>query len=292
MQQMGQLPWLDEYFRLRLKSFFLRVGKVNAIVTFSAQHIAEHRTQGGNPDFVTRFKEAAEKYPDIITPAQLQDYAVTNVSAGSDTTAIVFRSVIHYLLTNRRVYDHLMEEIKTVLQARPRDDSFNKHMSWTEARQMVYLQACLKEGLRLHPPLGQILPRLVPPGGITICGQYLKEGTEVGCNAWTVHRDRTVFGEDADVFRPERWLDVGLEKSKEMDRCNFVFGSGSRTCKITIQLPVSTTIKAYHYQVSEGMWLCWSCQKLFPNSSGLLKSHWLIRKGTPIAQDGLSSRQD
>jgi len=221
---------IDEYFRLR-NALFHRLAKINAIVTFTARHIAEHSRHGGKPDFVDRFEQAAEKYPEIVTPAQLQDYAVTNVSAGSDTTAIVFRSLIYYLLTDRRVYEIFIEEVKSVIKARPRDDNFDKHISWTEARQMTYTQACLKEALRLHPPLGQILPRVVPPGGATICGQYLKEGTEIGCNAWTVHRDSNVFGENPDSFRPERWLDVDTERLKDMERYMFSFGAGSRTCQ-------------------------------------------------------------
>lgn len=41
---------------------------------------------------------------------------------------------------------------------------------------MPYLQACIKEGLRMHPATGLPLARVVPNGGTTICGRYFPEG--------------------------------------------------------------------------------------------------------------------
>lgn len=64
--------------------------------------------------------------------------------------------------------------------------------------------------------------------------EYIPGGTEVGCNAWTVHRDRAVFGDDVDDWIPERWLDPDEQKLKDMERYNFVFGGGSRTCKFSL----------------------------------------------------------
>lgn len=226
------MPWLDEWFRLR-NPILRRFRKPNAIVSFSLQHIdnhTQHTDPGAPSDFITRFQIAAEKYPDIMTRTQMEDFAVTNVSAGSDTTAIILRAVIYFLLTNKACFDRFMDEVKAVLKARPQDEDYEKHVSWTEAYNMKYFQACLKETMRLHPALGQMLPRVVPPGGIEVCGVFLPEGTEVGCNAWTIHHDKGVFGEDADIFRPERWLDEDEERVKNMERCNFVFGAGSRTC--------------------------------------------------------------
>lgn len=70
--------------------------------------------------------------------------------------------------------------------------------------------------------------RIVPPSGATICGEYFPPGVTVGCNPYIVHRDRGVFGEDADVFRPERWLEE--KRAKEMDKSIITFGGGNRTC--------------------------------------------------------------
>lgn len=73
----------------------------------------------------------------------------------------------------------------------------------------------------MHPGVGSPLWRRVPKGGATLCGQHFPEGTEIGMSAWAVHQDKAVFGQDADVFRPERWLDSNGEKVKSMDRAFF-----------------------------------------------------------------------
>ncbi len=76
--------------------------------------------------------------------------------------------------------------------------------------------------MRIHPSTGFILERLVPAGGVDLCGVHLPEDTVVGVNAWVIQRNRAVFGPDGDVFRPERWIDGQPEKIKEMHRCLFV----------------------------------------------------------------------
>ncbi|KAK5448174.1 hypothetical protein LTS15_009199 [Exophiala xenobiotica] len=229
---MGQLPSLDKWFRLNNPLARL-LAKPNAIVEFTTKHIYGHRSfskERVNADFVTRFQMAREKYPDIMTDSQLIDYAVTNVSAGSDTTAIILRAVFFNLLTNPPALGRVMSEIREALARRPKDKVTKDHFSWTEARQMHFLQACIKESLRLHPALGMILPRVVPVQGAMVCGVFIPGGTEVGCNAWTVHRDKDIYGEDADSWIPERWLDPDEEKLKLLERYNFAFGAGARTC--------------------------------------------------------------
>ncbi len=234
---MGQLPWLDEHCRLRnwiLRSF----RKPNAIVEFAVRHIQQHLKFGDGaardpPDFISRFQMAVEKYPDVMTPNQMIDYAATNVSAGSDTTAIILREVIYRLLIDRNGrLSRIMSEISGLLKGRvAAGEDMRSHISWKEGFSMPYLQACIKESMRIHPALGQILPRVVPEGGITLCDHFIPENTESGCNAWTVHSDTSVYGPDVDEWRPERWLEGDEETIKEMDRLNFVFGAGSRTCK-------------------------------------------------------------
>jgi len=123
-----------------------------------------------------------------------------------------------------------MQEIKEVLRNRPHDETFDRPITWPEGSKMPYYQGCIKECLRYHPALGQILPRIVPEGGIELCGHFLPEGTTVGCNAFTIHRDKDLFGQDADDFRPERWLEGNPEQIRKMETLNFWFGAGPRVC--------------------------------------------------------------
>ncbi|KAJ4193595.1 hypothetical protein NW755_003589 [Fusarium falciforme] len=99
-----------------------------------------------------------------------------------------------------------------------------------DTQSMPYLQACIKESLRLHPATGLPLARVVPEGGATITGTFFPAGAIVGVNSWVAHRNPDVFGPDTDEFRPERWLTTDKEKLKMMDASWMPFGAGSRTC--------------------------------------------------------------
>jgi cytochrome P450 len=103
---------------------------------------------------------------------------------------------------------------------------------------MPFLDACIKEGLRIHPVVGHILERVVPATGLTLGdGTVLPPGTIVGTNPWVMHTDTRIFGADAEEYRPERWL-RGADESEEafsarlkrMKDADMAFGGGNRTC--------------------------------------------------------------
>lgn len=122
---------------------------------------------------------------------------------GSDTTATEITAILYYILKNPAAYRKLRDEI----DAATADGKLSvPHVKYSEAAKLPYLDACCKEGMRLMPALGMALPREVPPGGREIAGQFFPAGVKVGINATTLHRDKGVFGEDADDFKPERWL--------------------------------------------------------------------------------------
>lgn len=134
--------------------------------------------------------------------------------------------MFYYLCKNPASYKRLVLEIDELDTAGQLSDPVTFH----EANHMPYLQACMKEAMRLHPAVGFLLERVVPQGGATLAGNWLPEGTVVGVNPWVVARDKTVYGEDAEAFRPERWLEKDAFKLKMMEASFLAFGAGARTC--------------------------------------------------------------
>lgn len=61
--------------------------------------------------------------------------------------------------------------------------------------------------MRIHSTSALGLPRVVPEGGLTILGQYFPPGTVLSVPSYTIHRDTTVWGEDTETYRPERWFE-------------------------------------------------------------------------------------
>jgi cytochrome P450 len=95
--------------------------------------------------------------------------------------------------------------------------------------------ACVYETLRLCPPAPNIFPRLGSAGGIQLAGKFVPPGTEVTSNPFIANRDKTVYGDDAEEFRPERWLDedgakLDEERVKHYMKYNFTFGYSARVC--------------------------------------------------------------
>ena len=75
--------------------------------------------------------------------------------------------------------------------------------------------------MRVHPSNCYPLERVAPPGGAQICGHYIPTGTTVGMMASVINRAQGIYGDDADNFRPERWLEADTEQLKAMDRTFF-----------------------------------------------------------------------
>lgn len=83
------------------------------------------------------------------------------------------------------------------------------------------------EGYRMRPPLLYGLFKVLPPGGMTLCGVPLPGGTAVGANNIAMMQRTDLFGRDAHLFRPERFLECDEETRKERIRTvelNFGFG--------------------------------------------------------------------
>ncbi|KAL2824354.1 cytochrome P450 [Aspergillus cavernicola] len=139
----------------------------------------------------------------------------TNIGAGSDTTRISMCAIIYFLIKHPNCLQKLRNLSNTV--------------TFQEAQRFPYLQATIKEALRLHAAVGQILSRVVPEGSAQIAARYFPQGTAVGVNAWVIHNDESIWGKDVHEFRPERWL-VDKEQLSFLDQNYLAFGAGSRTC--------------------------------------------------------------
>lgn len=132
-----------------------------------------------------------------------------------------------FLASNPVAYDKLKAEIdEAILKGK-----VSSPIKDAEARQLPYLQAVIKEGVRTFPVVTATFFKKVPKGGDVISGYFVPEGTEVGHNVLGVMRSKKYWGEDADMFRPERWIEAD-EKTFEMmtNVVETLWGAGRYKC--------------------------------------------------------------
>lgn len=116
--------------------------------------------------------------------------------------------IAYYLAYNQDAQKKLQQELDDALglpTADSLEDSDFSTGSYDQLKNLPYLQDAINEGLRLYSTVGFGLPREVPEGGLTIAGEIFAPGTVVSVPTYVVHRDKSIWGEDADEFFPERW---------------------------------------------------------------------------------------
>lgn len=147
------------------------------------------------------------------------------IIAGSNSTAHTLRLTLLSTISAPSVYKRLQQEIDDA------DQRVQSPVAWRDIQQLPYLQAVIKEGLRMWPPIGGLGFKRVPPGGEHINGYFVPGGTEIGQAFLAVGRSKAVWGPDADVFRPERWLDIEPTELRRMDAAvDTHFGGGKFSC--------------------------------------------------------------
>ncbi|KAI1858528.1 uncharacterized protein JN550_012575 [Neoarthrinium moseri] len=159
-----------------------------------------------------------------MSEEELVNETVAQLGAGGETTGTGVRAVMLYMMTSPRSYQALQREIDDALQT---GTVTSCPPSEDEAAKLPYLQAVLKESLRLLVPAG-FVPRC-SPNDETLCGYKIPAGVSVDLAYKPALRTKEIFGEDADFFRPERWLEAGETERTQMDETyRFVFGGPSR----------------------------------------------------------------
>lgn len=214
----GQIPQLDFILRRNpLWNYVPFLATANARITRVAMRQLEERTNGINKrdynDLLNSFLKAQREHPEALGLKDVFSIVHGAIFAGSDSTASTMQSFFWYLLSHERVHKKLVEEILAA--------DLSDMVTWTEAQNLPYFQACFKEAMRLAPGVGVNIVRKVPDEGANIDSTYLPGGTEVSVNGWVLHRHRGVFGSDAEDYHPERWLEASSEQLRLMERCMF-----------------------------------------------------------------------
>lgn len=108
------------------------------------------------------------KNPDTFSIDDAYYHIVPNVSAGGETTGIALSATIYFLCRNPEKLEKLREELKSM--------KMRDRVAMKDAQDCPYMQAVIKESLRLFPATGLGLARVIPKGGLTLAGYFFPEG--------------------------------------------------------------------------------------------------------------------
>ncbi|KAI0754104.1 cytochrome P450 [Daedaleopsis nitida] len=205
-----------------------------------------------------------DRLPDDELLAQMSTFII----AGVDTTSNAMSRMLHLLADNQDVQDKLRKEL---LEAREQYDGM---IPYDELSQLPYLDAVCRETLRLHAPINMInrqamrdtvLPLAEPIRGLD--GTVLHEipvpkGTVFFCNLRLCNTNEALWGEDAQEWKPERWLKPLPRTVEEANipgiYANLVtFISGSNSCigfkfsQLEMKVVMSTLISTFKFERSD-----------------------------------------
>ncbi|KDR70723.1 hypothetical protein GALMADRAFT_881849 [Galerina marginata CBS 339.88] len=216
---------------------------------------------------------------DDISEADVVTDAMLLLTAGSDTTANSTTAILFWVYSTPRVLEKLRIELADALSS-PAIASPDPAVVGDEDGEMLadsleiplhdqlknlkYLNATIDEGLRMFATNAIGLPRVVPGGmSVSVEGKTFYEDTELSTPAYTIQHDPAIWGDDADVFTPERWLDSVSESAHkpspgELRKYLLTFGMGPRACigknlaALQMQILVATFVMRYDLTLRNG----------------------------------------
>ncbi|XP_076946430.1 cytochrome P450 CYP82D47-like [Bidens hawaiensis] len=194
--------WLEEHRRKRSSGDAI---EVNDIIDGLIQVVEDDDVAGYNADTIIKATSA------------------TLIAGGSDTTTVMLTWTLTLLLNNRYALRKAQEELDTKVGK-------DRQVNESDIKNLVYLQAIIKETLRLYPATFLNAPRVFTKDCI-IAGYHVPKGTWLIINTWKLHRDPKIWSDPCE-FKPERFLSpnhMGLD----VKGTNFElipFGVGRRRC--------------------------------------------------------------
>ncbi|KAH9312144.1 hypothetical protein KI387_027179, partial [Taxus chinensis] len=253
------IPWLK---RFDLQGFQKAMKNVQLKLDSYMQRIVEkHRENGSDQeedhmDFVdvliSEEKDEAISDKDAFVKAT----AMQMLLAGTETSSVAMEWALSLLLCHPDRLKNAQDELDSKIGR-------NRLVEESDIWQLKYLQAIVKETLRLYPPA----PLLVPHQSTEACtigGFHISAGTTLMINAWAIHREEKVWNKPLE-FIPERFMDItGGEKgigsiySMENEFEMVPFGAGRRGCPgvslamTTMHITLARLLQGFDWFVPNG----------------------------------------
>ncbi|GAN04773.1 cytochrome P450 [Mucor ambiguus] len=221
-----ELKWMFPHRVAAHKDLDKLLGSIDKVVMERKAEMASNNSKfahipDAEKDILTLMLEAEQQGEGKLSDLELKRNIAGFFLAGHDTTAISLAFAIAQMGRNKDIQKKAREEVLSVLGDEPEDVLPTKE----DFKEMKYLDAVIKETLRLNSPLSKTLNR-VAARDVEIEGLLITKGTSVDIDITATH----MSWEDGQEFKPERFLGA-IDPTSNKHGTNFAtFGGGSHTC--------------------------------------------------------------
>ncbi|KAI5674714.1 hypothetical protein M9H77_15078 [Catharanthus roseus] len=199
-------------------------------------------------DVLLRVQECGD-FGSTLTDNNIKSVIMDIFSAGSETTSTTLGWAMSELLKNPETMKKAQDEVRKIF-----DRSQNVEESGLD--KLKYLQAVIKETMRLHPPVPMLIPR-ESSEQCEINGYDIPAKSRVIVNAWAIGRDSR-YWPDAEKFNPDRFLGSAVDYQGK-DFKYIPFGAGRRTCPgisfgvINVELILAQLLYHFDWKLPDGL---------------------------------------
>jgi cytochrome P450 len=187
-------------------------------------------TSRATPNLVSLFLDSFEHETtgEKFDPTYLRDFVVNIMVAGRDTTAQTLAWFFYCLAEHPHVLQKIRDEITRLTPELLMTD--NGFASMEQVAKLVYLDATIKETLRLYPAVPLNI-RAAVKDTVLDDGTLLKKGVRIGLPTYAMGRMPHVWGPNATAFDPDRWFDAKSGEPRVISAFQFnSFHAGPRQC--------------------------------------------------------------
>ncbi|KAF7374917.1 Cytochrome P450 monooxygenase [Mycena sanguinolenta] len=182
-------------------------------------------TEGSSAESETLLDELISQTTD---PTLIMDQTMNVLFAGRDTTAATITFLTYCLATHPTILARLREEILGQV-------GDTRIPTFEDIKQMKLLRAAINETLRLFPPLpgnvrSAVKATTLPPNTPGGKPYYIPKGAKVPFSIITMHKSKEYWGEDADIWDPDRFLDERYQRVVANPFIFLPFSAGPRIC--------------------------------------------------------------
>ncbi|KAL6880598.1 hypothetical protein ACP4OV_012163 [Aristida adscensionis] len=252
------IPWLNW---LDLQGYVRRMKRLGKMFDRFLEHVLdehdERRRREGEQfvamDMVDQLLQLADD-PNLEVPIErngVKAFTLDLIAGGTDTSSVTVEWAMSELLRNPEALAKATKELDRVVGR-------DRLVTEGDIPSLPYLEAIVKETMRLHPVAPLLTPRVCREDTTVPGGYHIPAGTRVFINAWAIGRDPVAWEAPA-AFRPDRFTGAGAAVDvKGQDFALLPFGSGRRMCPglplglRMVQLTLASLLQGFAWRLPGG----------------------------------------